>query len=84
MNQRITPVNGVGAATSEATVPILSGFTCHLCGSQLKWKLSGRGRHYGGRCETHGFVDIVRHPLYNPRPRRKGAIERFTEWLLGV
>ena len=55
---------------------------CPLCGSLLTWKLSGRGKHFGGHCKEHGFMAIIRHPLLAAAPRR-GIIERLRDYLMG-
>ena len=38
---------------------------CSICGKKLSWKLSGKGKYYGGSCKDHGFVIIVKNPLLN-------------------
>lgn len=61
--------------------------TCPICGADTKWKLSGRGRHYGQLCETHGFVAIRRNPVLAeipaPVPRKPGFFERFCDYAMG-
>jgi len=69
---------GVAGGSSSAT-----GSTCPLCGSQLKWKLSGTGKHFGGHCQEHGFMAIIRHPLFQTVPRRRGVIERIGDYMMG-
>jgi hypothetical protein len=54
------PELGVASSSAPTTWPT----TCPVCGSLTRWKLSGRGKHLGQLCETHGFVAIRQNPIY--------------------
>lgn len=57
---------------------------CPVCNADLKWKLSGRGKHFGGICVEHGIVAIVRHPLYPiQEPRKQGIVSRIFGYMMG-
>jgi len=56
---------------------------CPFCGVDLRWKLSGRGKHYGGICEEHGFVKIIRNPLLgSEQEHHKSLFQHLKEWFL--
>lgn len=58
--------------------------TCPFCMKSLSWKLSGRGKHYGGYCLTHGFVKIIRSPLFAEEPvKQKGIFEKIWIYFFG-
>ena len=75
------PPASLGAATGSA---FPDGSPCPLCGKPVRLKLSGRGKHYGLLCESHGFVGIIRNPIW-PRPQPpRGLLARLRDWLLGT
>jgi hypothetical protein len=45
----------------------ISGFVCPFCSSRVSWKISGTGKHYTACCGDHGFVRIVRNPIWPKR-----------------
>lgn len=44
---------------------------CEICDAKLEWKLSGRGKAYGGHCKTHGFVALKANPIMRQVKPRK-------------
>jgi hypothetical protein len=57
---------------------------CPLCGEKGRWKLSGRGKHYGLICEEHGFIRIIRNPLLGPPRPRLNVFQRFVCVLFNI
>ncbi len=47
---------------------------CPVCGAELYWKISGKGKHLIGKCPKHGFVAMVAHPLM---PGKRGFLYRL-------
>lgn len=63
---------GVASGSAAAMWPT----ACPICGAATKWKLSGRGKHYGQICEAHGFIAIRRNPAF----AQHTAAPRLTRW----
>ncbi len=61
------------------------GSPCPICGKPVQAvHNSWFGRHYALECETHGFVGMLRNPLYPQPQSSRSLFGRLCDWLRGT
>ena len=63
------------------------GSPCPICGKPVQAvHNSWFGRHYALECATHGFVGMLRNPLYPPTEPQlsRSLFARLCDWLCGT
>lgn len=69
-------IGGLSATTGSAGWPS----ACPICNAPARWKISGRGKHYGQLCSEHGFVGLRANPLMAcVRQKPRSLITRILE-----
>ncbi len=58
--------------------------TCPLCSKEAEWKLSGTGKNYVLRCEEHGWVRIIRNPIFGPPKKRYNLLQRIIKSIFDI
>jgi hypothetical protein len=60
------------------------GAPCPICGEPVQAvHNSWFGRHYALECATHGFVGMLRNPLYPQPQSSRSLFGRLCDWLQG-